>query len=529
MNDLKSFLRPFFIVALLIPLAIQCTSGGRGGPRPNILIVLVDDMGYGHLGVHYEEYTAGNVNQDLLKRSATRNDAYSLDMSLEATRSSMPTLTKLAAGGVNFLDSHSGHSLCAPSRAALLTARYPQQMGIYNNGDMNSHGVPEDVLMLPELFQQNGYSTAMIGKWHVARYDRNRRGFAYDGQHPNDRGFDYYFGFNHSGTPYYDSEILYRNKEKAEAEGYTTDQFTREAGEFIRKNADNPFFVYLAYNCPHGPLNRYAPEEYDKLYKDLPRVLRIWNSYMFAVDEGIRRILETLEETGDLDNTLIFFLSDNGASGSTPLPANGYYRGHKGSLYMGGTRSGMVAWWPGVIPGGSVCDKMVSSMDVLPTCLDAAGIKIPKGLSIKGKSLLPLLRGRSSKAVHETLVWANRNSLNWSYPGSLVKTRDVPAAWTIKNEQWVLHYFAGEKKYYLYDAVNDVGEKKNLAIENPETVEAMKKEYAAWFATVRPPVSWDKEVWLGLKPAESLSPEEAETLDIKNRLLMEKIRRKAGK
>ncbi|MCK5465177.1 MAG: sulfatase-like hydrolase/transferase, partial [Bacteroidales bacterium] len=163
MTDLKSFLRPFFIVALLIPLAIQCTSGGRGGPRPNILIVLVDDMGYGHLGVHYEEYTAGNVNQDLLKRSATRNDAYSLDMALEATRSSMPTLTKLAAGGVNFLDSHSGHSLCAPSRAALLTARYPQQMGIYNNGDMNSHGVPEDVLMLPELFQQNGYSTAMIG------------------------------------------------------------------------------------------------------------------------------------------------------------------------------------------------------------------------------------------------------------------------------------------------------------------------------------------------------------------------------
>ncbi len=93
----------------------------------------------------------------------------------------------------------------------------------------------------------------------------------------------------------------------------------------------------------------------------------------------------------------------------------------------------------------------------------------------------------------------------------------------------MLHYFAGEKKYYLYDAVNDVGEKKNLAIENPETVEAMKKEYAAWFVTVRPPVSWDKEVWLGLKPAESLSPEEAETLDIKNRLLMEKIRRKAEK
>jgi len=529
MNNLKSFLRTFFLVILIAPLSIQCASGKKPGLRPNILIILVDDMGYGHLGVHYEEYTAGNVNQDLLKRSATRKDGYSLEMAVEATRSSMPTLVKLAAGGVSFLDSHVGHSLCAPSRAALLTARYPQQMGIYNNMDMNNHGVPEDVLMLPELFRQNGYSTAMIGKWHVARYDKNRRGFAYDGQHPNDRGFDYYFGFNHSETPYYNSEILYRNKEKAEAEGYTTDQFTREAREFIKKNADNPFFVYLAYNCPHGPLNRYAPEEYDKHYKDLPDVLRIWNSYMFAVDEGIRRILETLEKTGDLDNTLIFFLSDNGASGSTPLPANGYYRGHKGSLYMGGTRSGMVAWWQGVIPGGSVCDKMVSSMDVLPTCLDAAGIKIPKGESIQGESMLPLLMGKSDEAVHETLVWANRNSLNWSYPGAAVKTRDVPAAWTIKNKRWVLHYFAGEKKYYLYDAVNDVGEKNDLAGENPEIVDEMKKEYAAWFATVRPPMSWDKEVWLGLKPAESLSPEEEVILDSKNRLLMKKIRRKVGK
>jgi len=149
---------------------------------------------------------------------------------------------------------------------------------------------------------------------------------------------------------------------------------------------------------------------------------------MYAVDEGIRRILETLKETGDLDNTLIFFLSDNGASGGAPLPANGFYRGHKGSLYMGGTRSGMVAWWPGVIPAGSSCDKMISSMDVLLTCLDATGIKIPKRESVVGKSLLPLLRGKSSQIVHETLVWANRNSLNWSYPGAEVKTRDVPAA-----------------------------------------------------------------------------------------------------
>ena len=173
--------------ALLIGIGITLNSCTSSREIPNILIILVDDMGYGHIGAHFEEYTSHNVNQDLLKRSSTRRDPYALETALEATRKSMPTLMKLAAEGVRFRDSHVAHSLCAPSRAALLTSRYPQQMGIYNNGDMNATGVPENVLMLPELFQQNGYSTAMIGKWHVARYERNRKVFAYDGQHPNDR------------------------------------------------------------------------------------------------------------------------------------------------------------------------------------------------------------------------------------------------------------------------------------------------------------------------------------------------------
>ncbi len=529
MNSLTSGTKIFFLAILFSMPAIQCTLATKKDSRPNVLVILVDDMGYGHLGANFEEYTAEDLNQDLLQRSETRRDSYTLDMALEATRESMPTIMKLAEEGVTFNDSHVAHSLCAPSRSALLTARFPQQMGIYNNGDINHSGVPEDYFMLPGLFQQNGYATAMIGKWHVARYDRQRRGFAYDGQHPNDRGFDYYFGFNHSGTTYYDSEILYRNKTKAKAEGYSTDQFTGEAREFIKGRGDKPFFVYLAYNCPHGPLNRFAPEEYDNKYKDLPKVLRIWNSYMYAVDEGIRRILETLEESGDLDNTLIIFLSDNGASGSTPLPANGYYRGHKGSLYMGGTRSGMIAWWPGHIPAGTSCDKLISSVDVLPTCLDAAGIKIPGEAAIEGKTLLPLISGKSNKNVHESLVWANRNTLNWSYPNDGTKTRDVPAAWTIKNEHWVLHYFAGEKKYYLYDAISDVGEKYDVADEHPGVVEELKKEYAIWFSKVKPPLFWDKEVWLGLKPVESLTGEEAEILENKNQELLESIRKNSEK
>jgi len=529
MSKLNFFKKEFFLSLLLVLFVVQCTGSTKEAPKPNVLVILVDDMGWGHMGANFEEYTVENVNQDLYERSSSRRDSYSLEMALEATRRSMPTLMKLAEEGVTFSDSHVAHSLCAPSRAALLTSRFPQQMGIYNNGDINHGGVPEDYLMLPELFQENGYATAMIGKWHVARYDRERRGFAYDGQHPNDRGFDYYFGFNHSGTSYYDSEILYRNKEKAEAEGYTTDQFTREAMEFMKRNAGKPYFVYLAYNCPHGPLNRYAPEEYDSKFEELPKVLRIWNSYMYAVDEGIRGLLKTLEVSGDLDNTLIFFLSDNGASGSTPLPANGYYRGHKGSLYMGGTRSGMIAWWPGKIPAGSSCDKLISSLDVLPTCLDAAGINIPPEAAIEGKSLLPLITGKSNKNIHETLVWANRNTLNWSYPNYGPKTRDVPAAWSIRDDRWMLHYFAGEKKYYLYDAISDPGENNDVINENPEVAERLKKDYSEWYSKVKPPIKWDKEVWLGLKPADSLSSEEAEILDNINSELMNKILQKTEK
>ena len=486
---------------------------------PNILIVLVDDMGYGHLGANYENYDESNVNQDILARSNSRRDSYSLEMAIEATQNSMPTLQKLVSEGVRFTDSHVANSLSAPSRAGILTGMYPQRFGIYNNTDMNSNGVPEDELLLPELFQDNGYKTAMFGKWHIGRYDQEKSGFAYDGQHPNDRGFDYYFGFNKSGTQYYESEILFRNKTRAKAEGYLTDQLTNEARSYIEKlDNDDQFFIYLAYNCPHGPLNQFAPEEYDSKFQELPKVLRIWNSYMFAVDEGIRHIMKTLEEKNMLDNTLIVFLSDNGASGGTPLPANGYYRSHKGSLYMGGTRSGMMAWWPGKIPAGSVCEQLISSMDVIPTCLDACNIDIPKSADLNGKSMLPLITGKSKKAIHENLVWANRNSLSWSYPGD--KNRNVPAAWTIKNDEWILHYWSGKDEFTLYNCRTDIAERNDVSDSNPDIVKQMADDYASRFKTFVPPLTWENDVWYGLKPKDQLTKEEATALKQKNELLM---------
>ena len=495
-----------------------------------MLVFLVDDMGYGHINANFEKYILKNLNKNIVNRD---KDVYELDMALEATVSSMPTVKKLIKQGVRMTNAHVAHSLCAPSRSAILTGRYPQTFGIYNNQDMNNHGVPDNIKMLPLFFQENGYATGMFGKWHVAKYDEGQTGSSPKGQHPNDRGFDYYFGFNKSGTEYYNSKLLFRNRERVKAREYLTDQLTDEAAAYIKRIKDKPVFIYLAYNAPHGPLTRYAPKEYDAKFEKLPRKLRIWNSYMYAVDQGIKKILDALKEKGGLENTLVFFLSDNGASGNTPLPANGYNRGFKGTLFQGGTRTAMCAWWPGKIPANTVCKELICSFDILPTALAAANILIPEQLNIDGKNILPLITGKRKKNVHDYLVWANRNALSWSYPRN--KWRNVPAAWSMRQGKWMLHYWAETDSFTLYDVEKDIGEKKDLSKKYPEIIKTLEKKYAEWYRRIKKPLNWEKNIWLGLKPTDQRTPEEkkiiAETIKsliLKKNVWIIKISRGGG-
>ena len=481
---------------LWLPLSLLCCSPPPEATRPNVVVVLVDDLGYGHLEARFTTYTESNVNQEILAKS---RGEYTLDSALEAAKSSMPTLHQLVDQGVRFTGAHSAHSLCAPSRAALLTGRYPQSFGVYTNVDIVKAGVPESVPFLAELFQQSGYATAAIGKWHVARYMKTQAGESAPGQHPNDRGFDHFFGFNRSGIDSYGSDSLFRDRERVAASGYLTDQLTGAALDFVDRTPDEqPFFLYLAYGVPHHSPKRWAPPEYDGRYADLPKPLRILNSQMYAVDQGIRRLLNLLRERGQLDDTLFVFLSDNGAHGRLPLPSNGSLRGYKGTQYMGGTRTSLVAHWPNGLPTGRVVHQTVSSFDILPTALEAAGITIPESWQVDGRSWLLLARGDAGAVGHERLVWAGRHAEAWSLPKG--RSRDAPAAWTVKSGPWRLHYFDSDQRYELYDTSTDIAEQIDVAAENPDVVRRLQAYYAEWFKGMRGPLEWDTKAWLGLIP-----------------------------
>ena len=498
---------------LWLPLSLLCCSPPPETTRPNVVVVLVDDLGYGHLEARFETYTESNVNQEILARS---RGAYTLDSALEAARSSMPTLHQLVDKGVRFTDAHNAHSLCAPSRAALLTGRYPQSFGVYTNVDVVRAGVPESVPFLGELFQQSGYATAAIGKWHLSRYVEEQAGQSAPGQHPNDRGFDHFFGFNRSGIDFYGSDSLFRDRERVAASGYLTDQLTGAALDFVDRTPDEqPFFLYLAYGAPHHRPKRWTPPEYDGRYADLPKPLRILNSQMYAVDQGIRRLLDLLRKRGQLDDTLFVFLSDNGAPGSLPLPSNGSMRGYKGTQYMGGTRTSLVAHWPNGLPTGRVVHQTVSSFDILPTALEAAGITIPESWQVDGRSWLPLARGEQEAVGHEHLVWAGRNAEAWSLPRA--PTRNVPAAWTVKSGPWLLHYFDSDQRYELYDSSTDIAEQIDITAENPDVVRRLQANYAEWFKGMLRPLAWDAETWMGLIPEEDRSERQERRLAMARR------------
>ncbi|VGO21978.1 sulfatase family protein [Pontiella sulfatireligans] len=487
-------------------VSVQASVDGASR-SPNVIVCLVDDMGVAHINVQYETYTIEDLNQGLVERDI-ESGSYTLDQSLEAAKKSMPFLHGLIEAGVRFTDAHVANSLCAPSRAGLLTGRYPQKMGIYHNGDIEAKGLPADATVLPKLFQQAGYTTACIGKWHVAKHiPGNWDGSIPDpAQQPTELGFDTYFGLNRSGTVYYNSTQLFRGTERAAAKGFITDQLTDESDQFIKGAGEKPFMLYLAYTAPHGPLDQLAPATYDAPFAHLPRRLRIWNSYMYAVDCGIKKLFETVKAEGELDNTLFIFLSDNGACGNTPLPANGLNRGYKGTHYTGGTRTAMMMWGPEWVKKKSKCSHLVSAMDVFPTALDIAGIERPEALDLDGKSLAGLIGGKSQVPVHNSLVWASKSPPHWSHVPNGLGGRDMnkktPAVWTVRSGKWVLRTFAQDGHYELFDYQKDIGETKDLSRSNPETVQNLKKVYADWFRSVKPPLDWDRRAWSGLIPEE---------------------------
>lgn len=414
-----------FVICLLAVVGIFCTGNSLAADRPNVVLIMTDDHGWWDLGIN------GNKTIET------------------------PVLDRLAGQGVYFSRFYCS-PVCTPTRASLMTGRYFQRTGAIDTY-CGRDTLDEREITLGQVFQQAGYRTGIIGKWHLGRYMK---------YHPCNRGFDEFFGFWQYGfiNRYDDSDELFRNREPVVTAGYITDVLTDAAIQFVRANRERPFFLYVPYNAVHSPY--LAPDENIKKYLDKGVPLDQARIYGMVerVDTNVGRLLGVLDEEKLADNTVVMFLSDNGGTSS-------YFkaglRGRKGTVWEGGIRSALMARWPGRFPAGARVQAMAQHIDLFPTLCELIGAKVPTDRVIDGRSILPLMREGKGVSPHEYLYH------QWC--------RVRPSAdkdWAIHSTQYKL--VNGE----LFDLQSDPGEEKNLAAEHPEVVRQLRAEFERWFADV---------------------------------------------
>ena len=415
--------------------------------RPNVIVILVDDIGVGDFG-----FSGG-------KDFPT------------------PNIDALASSGTIF---SSGYVLpsCSPTRAALMTGRYPSRFGIEDNRPLDGprDGMDLSEVTLPDKLRGAGYATALIGKWHLGKGERFQ--FA-----PRNRGFDSFFGYFGASGKYF-NPVLYRDGAKKEQQGYLTDILTDEACAFLRRKHDKPFFLHLAHMAAHLPQAAKA--------EDLARVSHLAGKRKTAaaiirnLDDNIGRLMATVKETGLDERTLVFFISDNGGEPPVLGTDNGPHRGIKFDVQEGGIRVPFVARWPGRIPEGGTFHPMVHIMDVFSTCLAAAGVPVPENAD--GVDLLPHLSGDKKDPPHAQLCWIYNDHKEWRIPG-----RDTNLARplrAIREGDWKL-IMEGNNPPELYALAMDPGETRNVAAEHPAVVERLKKDFGTWKSGSKPQVISD--------------------------------------
>ena len=341
--------------------------------RPNIILIVADDMGYGDFGVF--------------------NDG----------RARTPILDELVQESVCLTQHYSGSPVCAPSRAALLTGRYPHRTGAIDT--LEGRGLDRLALRettLGDLFKANGYATGLIGKWHSGALDPR--------YHPNRRGFDEFAGFRGGWQDYYEWRLDYNGSYRASDGRYLTDVFTDEAVRFIDRHHNASFFLHLAYNAPHFPLQ--APEDEVAPYAETGQFTK-GVSLIYAMNEhmdrGIGQLLEALDRHSIADNTIFMFTSDNGPqmSGDGDMDTtrfNCQFNGAKGHVYEGGIRVPLIIRWPDGLDGGRYFDDMVHYTDWLPTLLAMTDTDLPPALNLDGTNILAALRGDGGN-INPTRFW----------------------------------------------------------------------------------------------------------------------------
>jgi arylsulfatase A-like enzyme len=423
-------------------LAALLTAPVPAAEKPNVIVVVADDLGYADVGFHG------------CKDIPT------------------PHLDALARRGVVCTNGYVTHPFCSPTRAALLAGRYQQRFGHENNpawlpGNRDV-GLPLDQSTLADALRGLGYATGAIGKWHLG---------AHPSFHPNRRGFDSYFGMLGGGHQYFNHNTfktdpmkarqeylipLVRNETPVEEGEYLTDALGREAAAFVDKNKAKPFFLYLAFNAPHTPLQ--APPKYLDRVKDIKdEKLRTYGAMVCGMDDAVGVLAAKLKEHGLTDNTLVVFFSDNGGPVGVTNCRNTPLRGAKGQVYEGGIRVPFVVSWPGTVKPGRF-DHPVSSLDVFPTAFAAGGGDASRNAKLDGADLLPHLRGESKASLAErVLFWRTGGGQNFAVRAGTLKLVKV-----------------GKNPAELYDLGTDAAESTNLADKKPADVAALRKRLDAW-------------------------------------------------
>jgi uncharacterized sulfatase len=536
--------------------------------RPNILFVLMDDLGYGHFAPNNDQLMTSQFNQDFVRYAMNPLPESSIKVhhhpnnpiqpygpkeALEFSKRATPTLTKLSEAGVIFSSAFACNSLCAPSRLGIATGMNPSHYGVYENSDIENRGLDQGS-HLAEKLHNMGYATAHIGKWHIGRrddqiikklllkhgLDTNPGMVMLKEQHPeayNDisacgfagsvvpennpiqNGFDYYFGYNNWASQFYNSTLVWENYNHAGIQKtYNTDVFTDTALTFIRKQVEikKPFYVQLFFHAVHDSLKPKAPDKYFNQFNSSSYDLNNFYAHVYGVDANIKRIVDYLKAENVLDNTIIVFTSDNGAESGGPsvLPGNAPYSGHKGTYYQGGFGVPLFFYWPAKIKKPYHSDLIVSTIDILPTLIDAAEGVVPDKLD--GKSLLPVLLQRSDKPVHEYLYWAGLHSTYWGFLINKTLRNDLqvaPFAWAILKDGFILRYVGtvesnlysdfpdGRAPHFeLYNTISDPAETHNLMSELPEKGKELISLYYKKANGFLPPVKWSREKWEEIMP-----------------------------
>lgn len=424
--------RLFSLLTLLIALLSTGSALAGHAPvsRPNLLLIVADDLGYGDLS------------------------------SFGASDLQTPNLDALVASGIRFDHFYANSPVCSPTRASLMTGCYPDRVGV--PGVIRTH--PEDnwgylsprATLLPQVLRRAGYHTALVGKWHLGLAAPNT---------PNDRGFDHFHGFlgdmmdDYLTHRRHDINYMRLNRKEIDPFGHATELFTEWATDYIRsrKGARDPFFLYLAYNAPHVPIQ--PPDRYVARVRErnpgLPERRARLAALIEQMDEGVGRVVEALKQTGAYENTLIVFTSDNGGQLSAGA-SNGNLRGGKEDMYEGGIREPMCAVWPGHIRGGSRSSRVALAMDLYPTLCEAAGATPPPGCD--GVSILPDLTG-TERQDERTLFWVRREG-NARYQGH--------AVYAARRGVWKLVYNSPFEPMQLFNLREDPQEKTDRAKQAPK-------------------------------------------------------------